>query len=112
MRVSNKSTEIPADSDTFCELTTRMGRPRIEAVDPIGIRIRQRRDELRLTIRQVSDRSGVDPSTISRIETGKLPNAAFVVLSKVARGLDLSLDELADLESSTVATPPLASAAV
>ncbi len=39
----------------------------------------------------------VDASTISLMERGKMPNASFNVLAKIARGLGLSLDELSDL---------------
>lgn len=67
-------------------------------VDPIGTRLRNRRNELGLTMEQVAERAGVDQGTVSRLEAGKMPRVAFGVICKVARrSLGMSLDELADL---------------
>jgi len=49
---------------------------------------------------QAANRCGVDQGTISRLEAGKMPRVAFPVIAKVARGLGVSMDELAELESS------------
>lgn len=62
-------------------------------------------------MRQVADLSGVSEGTISRLEAGKMPNVAFDVIRKVARSLDVSLDDLANMESTEV-TPPLVPAVV
>lgn len=61
-----------------------------------GERIRNRRDELGLNLRQAADHCGVDASTLSRLETDKMPRVSFDILSKVAKGLGLNLDDLAE----------------
>lgn len=63
-------------------------------------------------MKQVAELSGITEGTISRLEAGKMPNAAFDVIRKVARALDMSLDELANLESIREVTPPLVPAGV
>lgn len=61
----------------------------------MGQKLRERREELGLTLEQAGKLCGVDGSTLSLLERGKMPNASFLILSKVAKGLGLSLDELA-----------------
>lgn len=68
-------------------------------MDPIGERLRKAREALDLTMFQAAQRCGVDQGTISRLEAGKMPRVAFPVIARVARGLGVSMDELAELES-------------
>lgn len=89
-------TQILAISENSCELTRNRGRPILPSMDARGRKIRSARTDLGLTMLQASQRCGVDEATISRLEAGKIPNASFNILSRVARGLGMSLDELHD----------------
>ena len=100
MRTRNMSTVPEAFSATSCELTRKMGRPTIATMDPIGERLREAREKLGLNMLQASLRCGVDQGTISRLEAGKMPRVAFPVIARVARGLGVSMDELAELKST------------
>jgi transcriptional regulator with XRE-family HTH domain len=56
--------------------------------------IKARRQELGLTIREVADRVGVGPSTVSRWESGNIANMRRDKISKLAKVLDLDPDVL------------------
>lgn len=59
-----------------------------------GTRVRQRREELGITREQLGHAAGVSVSTIARLElSDKLPTTGNLL--KIARVLDLSLDEVA-----------------
>lgn len=72
------------------------------SMDSRGRKIRARRQELGWTMLRAAQACGVDAATISRLEAGKMPNASFVVLGKIARGLGLSLDELQEVSLAAV----------
>jgi transcriptional regulator with XRE-family HTH domain len=59
----------------------------------IGDRLRARRNELGLSLRDLADRLGVTPSLISQIERG-LANPSVSTLYALVGELELSLDEL------------------
>lgn len=103
MRVLNNASVFGAESEQNCELTIKRGRPTLDTMDPLGSRIRARREELQLTARQVAERAGVDPATISLVERGRMPNVSFVNLSRIARALGISLDDLADPQLAATA---------
>ena len=70
--------------------TNRNGRPdHLE----MGERLREARQERRLSLRALADRLGVSPSLISQIETGRA-NPSVSTLYAIANELDVSLDEL------------------
>lgn len=56
--------------------------------------IKARRQELGLTVREVADRVGVGPSTVSRWESGNIANMRRDKISKLAKVLDLDPDVL------------------
>ena len=58
-----------------------------EEIEIIARRIRGWREEDRLTLQELAERSGVATSTIQKIETGQMIPSVAVML-KVARGLD------------------------
>lgn len=47
--------------------------------------IREQRD---LSVRQLAEKAGVNPATVSRIETGRR-NGSLTVLAQIARALDV-----------------------
>jgi transcriptional regulator with XRE-family HTH domain len=59
---------------------------------------------LTVNLTEIARRSGVDPASLSRLETGKNPNPTFQTLSRYAAALglrlDLSLVEIEDLASA------------
>ena len=60
----------------------------------IGNRIRKVREGQGLTQADVARRARVDPSMLSRLEAGKLPDVTVKTLKKVASALSISLDDL------------------
>lgn len=56
--------------------------------------IKARRQELGFTVREVADRVGVGPSTVSRWESGNIANMRRDKISKLAKVLDLDPDIL------------------
>lgn len=69
----------------------------VRAVRPehprVGEQLRQRRHELRLSLRDLADRLGVSASLISQIERGRA-NPSVSTLYALAAELDVSLDDL------------------
>ncbi len=59
----------------------------------IGERLRSRRQELHLSLRDLAERLGVSPSLISQIERGRA-NPSVSTLYAIVAELDISLDEL------------------
>ena len=62
----------------------------------LGEQIKQARNAKSLTILQLWAASGVQPATISRIETGTTPNPSFATIAKLFRALDLPLATIDD----------------
>lgn len=58
-----------------------------------GRQLRRRRYELGLTLAQVATRAQVDVSNLSKLERGILTGAHIGTVSKLARVLDLPLDQ-------------------
>ncbi len=60
----------------------------------IGQRIKELRELHNMKIKELSDKSGVGQSTISEIETGKAKNPKSETLSKLAKVLGVTVDDL------------------
>ncbi|WP_352420773.1 helix-turn-helix transcriptional regulator [Proteiniborus sp.] len=60
----------------------------------LGERIKELREGYKMTIKDLSDKSGVGQSTISEIETGKAKNPKSETLSKLASALNVTVDSL------------------
>lgn len=56
------------------------------------LRIKQKREELNLTQKQIADKIGIAESAYQRYEYGRLPNAKMAV--KIARALKTTVEEL------------------
>jgi transcriptional regulator with XRE-family HTH domain len=69
----------------------RAGRPAIE--DDIGPRLRARREERNVSLRELARRLGISPSAISQFETGK-SRPSVSTLYAIVSELGISLDEL------------------
>lgn len=67
----------------------------------IGNKIKHLREEAKMTLKQLSDNTGVGQSTISDIETGKAKNPKMTTLKKIADYFNVSVDELMKSESVT-----------
>ena len=60
----------------------------------MGIKIRERREELKMTQEELATKSGVSRQTISSIETGKYDNVLTGTLSAIAAALDTTVDKI------------------
>ena len=58
----------------------------------IGKLIREKRLAKKLTVDELSDECNLERSNISRIEGGRV-NTSIYILNKIAKALDLSLEE-------------------
>ena len=65
-------------------------------------RLKRRREELRLSLQDLADRTGVNKSTLQRYESGAIQNIPLVRLRALAQGLEVS-DEW--LMAATEMTP-------
>jgi transcriptional regulator with XRE-family HTH domain len=72
--------------------------PELQAVS-IGHNIRRFRTAEGLTLRELSERSGVSIATISKIETGKI-SGGFATIYKIARGLGVLVTEILPAEAA------------
>jgi transcriptional regulator with XRE-family HTH domain len=72
----------------------------------LGLRLREHRKARRLTLKDLSGRSGVALSTLSKMELGQI-SVSYEKLAAVARALSLDVGQLLDAR----ATPPAGTAA-
>lgn len=73
---------------------------------PLGGRIEARRTELRLSLRELGRRSGVDHTAISKIVRGVRTDPHFETLEKIAKGLDMTTGELVGSSSGEAVLDP------
>jgi transcriptional regulator with XRE-family HTH domain len=71
---------------------------KIQEVVKIGAQLREARERELLTQEELAARAGVQPFTISRIETDKV-EPRFSTIRKLAKALDMDPRELARRES-------------
>jgi transcriptional regulator with XRE-family HTH domain len=78
---------------------TRADRAEREAVEPgaIGLRVKALREGMDLSLRDLSERSGVSAATLSQVERGE-SSPTLVVATKIADGLELTLSQLLRLD--------------
>jgi transcriptional regulator with XRE-family HTH domain len=60
---------------------------------PLGLRLRELREEQRLSVRDLSDRSGVSAGVISRLERGHIEPKPEAI-GRLARALGVTPEEL------------------
>ena len=63
----------------------------------VGMRVKALREAMNLSLRDLSDRSGVSPTMLSQVERGST-SPTLAVAEKIAAGLDLSLSQLLRLD--------------
>jgi len=63
----------------------------------MGQRIKRLRDRKGLSLRQLSELSGVERGLLSRIEHGQRPQVSVQVAMRIARALGVTLDYLAGM---------------
>ena len=69
----------------------------------IGARVRQLREGMRLSLRDLADRSGVSAPMLSQVERGET-SPTLAVAARIAAGLDLSLSQLLRLDEGGTVT--------
>lgn len=62
---------------------------------PLGERIRKLRNDKNLTLQNVCYKNFLEPSTLSRIEKGKV-EPKYVTLIRIAKAFDMKVSELLD----------------
>lgn len=60
----------------------------------MGYRIKERREELRMSQEELSEKSGVNRTTISMIETGKTEQVLTGTLIALAKALETTVDKI------------------
>jgi DNA-binding XRE family transcriptional regulator len=60
----------------------------------MGYRIKERREELRMSQEELSKKSGVNRTTISALETGKTDQVLTGTLIALAKALDTTVDKI------------------
>ncbi len=75
---------------------------------PLGKRLREERDRLGLSLRELARRLDVSPSLVSQIETGKIQPSVRTLYAMVSE-LGVSLDDMFMLEPAS--SPPVVAAA-
>ncbi len=60
----------------------------------MGYKIRERREELKMTQEELAKKSGISRQTISSIETGKCGNVLVGTLVSIAYALDTTVDKI------------------
>jgi transcriptional regulator with XRE-family HTH domain len=77
--------------------------PALEAVTPVGGRVRALRESMSLSLRDLAERTGVSAPMLSQVERGET-SPTLQVASRIARGLDLSLSQLLRLDEGGAVT--------
>ena len=75
------------------ELSNRLDKTAGDITDNLGLRLKDKRKGLGLTQAELARQSGLEQALISKMEQGK-HQPRFTTLSKVAKGLNLSVTEL------------------
>lgn len=60
----------------------------------MGIKIKERREELGMTQEELAQKSGISRQTISSIETGKYENVLVGTLASIATALGTTVDKI------------------
>ncbi len=60
----------------------------------MGYKIKERREELRMSQEELSEKSGVNRTTISMIETGKAEQVLTGTLVALAKALETTVDKI------------------
>src|SRR5213596_1107170 len=68
-----------------------------EPITTIGTRVRALREAMSLSLRDLSDRSGVSAPMLSQVERGET-SPTLAVAARIASGLELSLSQLLRLD--------------
>ena len=73
------------------------GEPAVAADGAVGARVRNLREAMDLSLRDLADRSGVSAPMLSQVERGDT-SPTLAVAQKIAAGLDLTLSQLLRLD--------------
>ena len=60
----------------------------------MGYKIKELREELKMTQEELAQKSGISRQTISSIETGKYKNVLVGTLAAIASALDTTVDKI------------------
>ena len=60
----------------------------------IGQNIKKKRDKLGLSQEEFAQKSGVKYTTLTKIESGVIKKPSVLIMAKIAKALDVSIEEL------------------
>ena len=73
----------------------------------IGSRIKERREEMRMTQEDLAKASNVSRQTISTLENGNCKNVLVGTLLSIANAMDITVDNFFSLERPNDSTPAI-----
>ena len=75
--------------------------------ETLGLRIKERREQARLTQGQLAMYAGVSRSYVSRLEQGEYEHPDFFAISRIAKALNTTIADLSaeNIEGDTILTP-------
>lgn len=73
----------------------------------IAFRLKSRREELRLSLEALANKTGLSRSTLQRYETGSIANIPLDKLEILSKGLDLSVTEFLGLNDNVYDDSPI-----
>ena len=76
----------------------------IEVMRRLGFGIRMLREKSRLSLREFADKAGVNHADVYRLENAGTFNPSIFLILRIAKGFDLTVDELMNFEAKTCPT--------
>lgn len=67
-----------------------------------GSIIKNRREELKLSLKQIEEQTGISPSYINRIEKGQRKAPSYRIIEQLAKALDLPVSKLTNIAEAPV----------
>lgn len=64
--------------------------------------MKRRMDELNINQSELARRTNLNTTVISAIKLGKIKKPSFILICKLAKGLELDLNDFKDLEGSEI----------
>lgn len=64
--------------------------------------VKRQMDNLEISQSELARRSNLNTTVISAIKLGKIKNPSFILICKLAKGLELDLNDFKDLEESEI----------
>ena len=103
LRIAREGTPRSGAPVAYVITYKRMSTAVIGAEAPVGPRVRALREAMDLSLRDLSERSGVSAPMLSQVERGET-SPTLAIASRIAAGLDLTLSQLLRLDEGGAVT--------